>query len=56
MYLVQCDPACENGGTCTAPNTCDCPEGYSGNQCQIGMFTMLHEYAYILYIPIEKKS
>ena len=32
------DPVCENGGTCTAPNTCDCPEGYSGGQCQTGMF------------------
>ena len=36
--LAICDPACENGGTCTAPNTCDCPEGYAGNQCQRGMF------------------
>ena len=38
LCLAICDPACENGGTCTAPNTCDCPEGYSGNQCQRGMF------------------
>ena len=26
--LAICDPVCENGGTCTAPNTCDCPGGH----------------------------
>ena len=37
ILLAICDPACENGGTCTAPNACECLEGYSGDQCEIGM-------------------
>ena len=36
--LAICDPVCENGGTCTAPNTCECVDGYSGEQCEIGKF------------------
>ncbi|TNF38079.1 MAG: hypothetical protein EP329_01455 [Deltaproteobacteria bacterium] len=29
-----CVPACDNGGTCIAPNTCDCPAGWGGDHCQ----------------------
>ena len=36
--LAICDPVCENGGTCTAPDICKCFDGYSGEQCEIGMF------------------
>ena len=36
--LAICDPVCENGGTCTAPDTCVCPPEYSGEQCQRGIF------------------
>ena len=36
-FLAICDFDCENGGTCTAPNTCECVDGYSGEQCEIGM-------------------
>ncbi|XP_033761319.1 uncharacterized protein LOC117343114 [Pecten maximus] len=28
-----CSEACQNGGTCIAPNTCDCPSGRSGATC-----------------------
>ena len=28
-----CDEACQNGGTCSAPNTCTCASGWSGNNC-----------------------
>ncbi|MFA5625080.1 MAG: SUMF1/EgtB/PvdO family nonheme iron enzyme [Bradymonadales bacterium] len=28
-----CAEACQNGGTCIAPNTCDCKTGWSGNTC-----------------------
>ena len=36
IFLAVCEPVCENGGTCTAPNTCDCTDGYSGDTCQTG--------------------
>ena len=36
--LAICDPVCQNGGTCTAPDTCECLYGYTGGQCEIGMF------------------
>ncbi|XP_066945387.1 uncharacterized protein [Macrobrachium rosenbergii] len=29
-----CAQMCLNGGTCTAPNLCDCPEGFAGRYCQ----------------------
>ena len=38
--LAICDPICEYGGTCTAPDTCECTAEYSGEQCQRGMFCM----------------
>ena len=38
IFLAICDPVCGNGGTCTAPNTCDCVDGYSGDRCQTRMF------------------
>lgn len=25
---------CFNGGTCTSPGVCACPEGYEGNTCE----------------------
>ncbi|XP_070568540.1 matrilin-2-like [Ptychodera flava] len=28
-----CNPACENGGTCNAPDTCTCPPNYHGSTC-----------------------
>lgn len=46
MILVAaiCDPAC-NHGNCTAPNQCACDNGWKGQTCQVGMFTLLHAYA-----------
>ena len=38
ILLALCSPGCENGGTCTAPDTCDCVTGYSGDRCQNGTF------------------
>ena len=29
-----CSPKCSNGGTCKAPNTCQCVSGWSGDRCQ----------------------
>ena len=38
ILLALCSPGCENGGTCTTPDTCDCLDGYSGDRCQNGTF------------------
>ena len=34
----MCDPECQNGGTCSAPDVCDCATGYVGDSCQTGEF------------------
>ena len=33
---VICDPGCENGGNCSAPDECSCPAGWSGDTCAQG--------------------
>lgn len=38
VYVPSCQPiclpACQNNGICVAPNQCNCPENFSGPQCQ----------------------
>ncbi|XP_033127691.1 uncharacterized protein LOC117125331 [Anneissia japonica] len=29
-----CEPHCQNNGQCVGPNTCDCPDTYSGKSCE----------------------
>ena len=29
-----CDPMCENGGTCTAPNMCNCTAEWTDATCE----------------------
>ncbi|XP_070541388.1 protein kinase C-binding protein NELL2-like isoform X2 [Ptychodera flava] len=31
---AKCSKSCKNGGLCAAPDTCRCPAGYIGDQCQ----------------------
>ncbi|ESP01183.1 hypothetical protein LOTGIDRAFT_238308 [Lottia gigantea] len=31
--IPKCRPRCKNGGTCTAPNQCQCKPGYKGPTC-----------------------
>ena len=38
--LAVCSPACSNGGTCSAPNSCTCPSTYSGATCTTRMHTL----------------
>ena len=33
LSLAVCTPACSNGGTCNAGNTCSCPSTWSGTRC-----------------------
>ena len=35
--LAVCDSGCQNGGTCSSPNTCVCDTGYEGDYCQTGV-------------------
>ncbi|EDW30305.1 GL17893 [Drosophila persimilis] len=30
-----CSTRCQNGGNCTAPQTCSCPSGYTGRHCEV---------------------
>ena len=36
-----CSNACQNGGTCTAPDTCACDVGWTGMQCDTGEMKLL---------------
>ena len=33
---ATCLPMCQNGGTCIAPDSCNCTAGWSGSNCQLG--------------------
>ena len=37
-----CNPSCQNGGTCTTPNTCNCPPTWDGSYCQIRKLIFMH--------------
>ena len=39
--LAVCDPECQNGGTCSSPDVCECATGYVGDSCQTGKFQCL---------------
>ena len=41
-YSAVCDSDCQNGGVCSAPNTCNCSgTGYEGNYCETGELLFL---------------
>ena len=33
-YSATCSNPCQNGGTCSSPNTCTCDVGWMGMQCE----------------------
>ena len=35
-YIAVCPDGCFNGGVCTAPGTCTCSSGWTGNDCTQG--------------------
>ena len=42
-YTAVCTSPCQNGGTCTAPNTCTCAPGWSGSQCTTGTLLLARQ-------------
>ena len=34
VIAAVCDPGCFNQGECTAPNVCDCVDGFTGYLCE----------------------
>ena len=36
LSAAVCTSSCQNGGTCTAPDTCTCDVGWMGAQCETG--------------------
>ena len=36
FFLARCDPPCQNGGHCSAPNRCTCPTRWQGEHCEQG--------------------
>ena len=32
-FIAMCSPSCQNGGTCSSPNSCSCRSGWSGSSC-----------------------
>jgi hypothetical protein len=36
LFPAICEEECQNGGICTAPNTCTCASGFIGDKCQTG--------------------
>ena len=38
LFLAICGVPCENGGTCSKPDTCSCADGWEGLTCNIRKF------------------
>ena len=36
VFTALCSPVCLNGGTCVGSDTCNCPHGFYGLQCEHG--------------------
>ena len=57
--LATCEPPCQNGAKCVAPQTCDCSgTGYNGTACEAGnnslvLLTSLKQFVTLLVIMVE---
>ena len=55
----MCEQDCSNGGSCIAPNTCQCPPDWSGHDCTLpvchqGFFVPFHELPKWMVEPTTK--
>ena len=41
LYAAICSPSCGTNKQCTAPDTCTCISGWTGNDCLTGMITYI---------------
>lgn len=37
LFIGICNPPCQQGGICVAPQLCKCKPGYYGEQCEKGL-------------------
>ena len=51
-FTAMCTQACQNGGTCSGPDSCICASGWTGRLCEEGMdsFQCLTLYHTLYYI------
>ena len=35
-WIAVCSIPCQNGGSCTIPDTCECLPGWTGGHCETG--------------------
>ena len=55
----MCEQDCSNGGSCVAPNSCQCTPDYSGYDCSLpvchqGFFMSIHELPEWIIEPTRK--
>ena len=50
ILLAICTDPCINGGTCTEPDVCQCPEPYGGVTCAESMSIKLTPWQLLCYI------
>ena len=42
LHVAICYPSCGTNKECSAPNTCTCVSGWTGNDCLTGILTYIH--------------
>ena len=47
--VASCSQTCQNGGTCTYPNYCDCPESWGGPDCTKS-YSLFHFFYFIIIV------
>ena len=53
-FTAVCTQACQNGGICSAPDSCSCVNGWSGQLCEEGNCIFDSMFSLYLYKPAVK--